>query len=92
MLRELVARNCNAAIEIAVGDPKEEVSGAKGGRIGHTMVNPRACPRTCKHSFSAVVSSGWLNVLRDSIHFQTAVSDHCVLNGVSEQDIPCWER
>jgi hypothetical protein len=57
---QLVAHNCNAAVEIVVGDPIEEVSGAKRGRIDHTVINPRACPRTCKHSFSAVISSGWL--------------------------------
>jgi hypothetical protein len=54
-LTQLVARNCNAAVEIVVGDPIEEVSGAKRGRIDHTMINQRACPRTCKHSFSAVI-------------------------------------
>ena len=49
----------HVAVEIAVGNPAAVVGVAERGRIGHTMVNPRACPRTCKHSFSAVISSGW---------------------------------
>ena len=49
----------HVAVEIAVGNPAVVVGVAERGRIGHTMVNPRACPRTCKHSFSAVISSGW---------------------------------
>ena len=69
-----------------------EVSGTQGGRVGHTLIDPGAHPRTCTRSFSAVIPSVWrFERVKDSIHFQTANSEHCVTDGESGREIPCWE-